>query len=61
MLRAKTGTLTGVDALAGQVVDRSGRLLLFAFLTSARTVAGADGARARSSCAARLARCGCGG
>jgi serine-type D-Ala-D-Ala carboxypeptidase/endopeptidase (penicillin-binding protein 4) len=58
VLRAKTGTLTGVNALAGLVVDHSGRLLIFAFLTSDAPLPGVT-VPALDDLAARLARCGC--
>ncbi|MFD5102986.1 D-alanyl-D-alanine carboxypeptidase/D-alanyl-D-alanine endopeptidase [Streptomyces albidochromogenes] len=58
MVRAKTGTLRGVNTLAGTVVDADGRLLSFAFLTS-----GAPGPEAAQSALDRLAstiaNCGC--
>lgn len=57
VVRAKTGTLTGVSSLAGTVRDRDGRLLVFAVLTQ-----GADTDAARTALdefAAALAGCGC--
>ncbi|MET7678934.1 D-alanyl-D-alanine carboxypeptidase/D-alanyl-D-alanine-endopeptidase [Streptomyces sp. NPDC005423] len=59
VVRAKTGTLTGVNTLAGTVVDRDGRLLAFAFLASDTT----DPLAAQSALdrtATALAGCGCG-
>ncbi|WP_327177169.1 D-alanyl-D-alanine carboxypeptidase/D-alanyl-D-alanine-endopeptidase [Streptomyces sp. NBC_01335] len=54
LVRAKTGTLTGVNALAGTVVDPRGRLLSFAFLTSGTTAPG-DAERALDDLATALA------
>ncbi|MEV5436748.1 D-alanyl-D-alanine carboxypeptidase/D-alanyl-D-alanine-endopeptidase [Streptomyces sp. NPDC052682] len=58
VVRAKTGTLTGVNALAGTVVDRNGRLLAFAFLTSDTTSA-ATAQTTLDKAATALAGCGC--
>jgi D-alanyl-D-alanine carboxypeptidase/D-alanyl-D-alanine-endopeptidase (penicillin-binding protein 4) len=58
VVRAKTGTLAGVNTLAGAVVDADGRLLVFAFLTG--RAASPDAAEAAlDRLAAVLARCGC--
>ncbi|MFJ8535888.1 D-alanyl-D-alanine carboxypeptidase/D-alanyl-D-alanine-endopeptidase [Streptomyces sp. NPDC093591] len=59
VVRAKTGTLTGVNALAGTVVDQDGRLLAFAFLATDTT----DPTAAQSALdrtATALSACGCG-
>ena len=58
VVRAKTGTLLGVNSLAGQVVDGDGRLLLFALLTDRAS----DPTRTEDALdriAGALARCGC--
>jgi D-alanyl-D-alanine carboxypeptidase/D-alanyl-D-alanine-endopeptidase (penicillin-binding protein 4) len=55
-LRAKTGSLTAVNALAGVVTDRSGRVLTFALLSND---AGPNGRNAMDALAARLWFCGC--
>jgi D-alanyl-D-alanine carboxypeptidase/D-alanyl-D-alanine-endopeptidase (penicillin-binding protein 4) len=59
LVRAKTGSLTGVATLAGTVHDRSGRLLAFALMAD-RTGPTADAESALDAIVARLAACGCG-
>jgi serine-type D-Ala-D-Ala carboxypeptidase/endopeptidase (penicillin-binding protein 4) len=59
LVRAKTGTLTGVSTLAGTVHDRSGRLLAFA-LVADRTQSTESAETALDAIATRLAACGCG-
>jgi D-alanyl-D-alanine carboxypeptidase/D-alanyl-D-alanine-endopeptidase (penicillin-binding protein 4) len=55
-LRAKTGSLTAINALVGVVTDRSGRVLTFAFLSND---AGPNGRNVMDALAARLWTCGC--
>jgi D-alanyl-D-alanine carboxypeptidase/D-alanyl-D-alanine-endopeptidase (penicillin-binding protein 4) len=58
-VRAKTGTLTGVSALAGQVTDSDGRLLTFALMAN-----GTSQSQSRpqlDALAAALRGCGCRG
>jgi D-alanyl-D-alanine carboxypeptidase/D-alanyl-D-alanine-endopeptidase (penicillin-binding protein 4) len=60
-VRAKTGTLTQVSAVAGTTVDRSGQLLVFAFV--ANRVPSPDPTAAEAALdrvTAVLAGCGCG-
>ncbi|AYN40111.1 D-alanyl-D-alanine carboxypeptidase/D-alanyl-D-alanine-endopeptidase [Streptomyces dangxiongensis] len=59
VVRAKTGTLTGVNTLAGTVVDKDGRLLAFAFLAS-HTADPPQAQSALDAAATALAGCGCG-
>jgi D-alanyl-D-alanine carboxypeptidase/D-alanyl-D-alanine-endopeptidase (penicillin-binding protein 4) len=56
-VRAKTGTLTGVNTLAGLVLDQDGRVLVFAFMSN-----GSDqqpGRDAIDALATGLRKCGC--
>lgn len=55
-LRAKTGSLTGTNSLAGIVTDESGRVLTFALLSND---AGPTGRTALDAFAATLRSCGC--
>lgn len=60
VLRAKTGTLDGVSALAGTVVDTSGRALSFAVMVD-KVPGGLDAPAAEDAIGIVLYRCGCGG
>jgi D-alanyl-D-alanine carboxypeptidase/D-alanyl-D-alanine-endopeptidase (penicillin-binding protein 4) len=55
-LRAKTGSLTAINALAGVVTDRSGRVLTFALISND---AGPTGRTAIDTVATTLWSCGC--
>jgi D-alanyl-D-alanine carboxypeptidase/D-alanyl-D-alanine-endopeptidase (penicillin-binding protein 4) len=62
VVRAKTGTLTGVSSLAGIVHDAAGRLLVFAVIAdgvAAGTAATTRAEAALDGVAATLAGCGC--
>jgi D-alanyl-D-alanine carboxypeptidase/D-alanyl-D-alanine-endopeptidase (penicillin-binding protein 4) len=61
LVRAKTGTLTDVTAMAGIVQDASGRLLAFDFVADRVSPNGTLAARqALDVAASALAGCGCG-
>jgi len=57
-LRAKTGSLTGTNSLAGIVTDDDGRVLTFSFISND---AGPNGRNALDALAGVLRTCGCGG
>jgi D-alanyl-D-alanine carboxypeptidase/D-alanyl-D-alanine-endopeptidase (penicillin-binding protein 4) len=58
-VRAKTGTLDGVHALAGTVLTADGRLLAFAFVADDAVGGEVAAEAALDEAAAELARCGC--
>ncbi|MCF6744102.1 D-alanyl-D-alanine carboxypeptidase/D-alanyl-D-alanine-endopeptidase [Blastococcus sp. KM273128] len=58
-VRAKTGTLLGVNALAGTVVTADGRLLAFAVVADEATGSELAAESALDQFAATLAACGC--
>ncbi|MFE2374811.1 D-alanyl-D-alanine carboxypeptidase/D-alanyl-D-alanine-endopeptidase [Streptomyces sp. NPDC059398] len=60
LLHAKTGTLTGVNTLAGTVVDARGRLLAFAFMAS-DTASPVEAQSALDRLGTAVASCGCAG
>jgi D-alanyl-D-alanine carboxypeptidase/D-alanyl-D-alanine-endopeptidase (penicillin-binding protein 4) len=57
-VRAKTGTLEGVNSLAGIVVDADGRLLVFAFLSNGSSPS-SEVRPALDAIATALRSCGC--
>lgn len=62
LIRAKTGTLTGVSTLAGLVHDKDGRLLAFALMADKVGPSPVDTDRAEAALdrvAGTLAQCGC--
>jgi D-alanyl-D-alanine carboxypeptidase/D-alanyl-D-alanine-endopeptidase (penicillin-binding protein 4) len=61
LVRAKTGTLNNVTSMAGTVVDRDGRELVFAFVSNrTKAVLGRKDARqGLDALIAVLAACGC--
>jgi D-alanyl-D-alanine carboxypeptidase/D-alanyl-D-alanine-endopeptidase (penicillin-binding protein 4) len=59
VVRAKTGSLSGVNTMAGELLTRDGRLLVFAVMAKGAPSA-AEARAALDRLAAGLVRCGCG-
>jgi D-alanyl-D-alanine carboxypeptidase/D-alanyl-D-alanine-endopeptidase (penicillin-binding protein 4) len=59
VVRAKTGTLSGVHAMSGTVVTAGGSTLAFALLADGVTVSGWDAQAKLDAIAAALAKCTC--
>jgi len=57
-VRAKTGSLSGVNTMAGELVTKDGRLLVFAVMAD-HTGESVAARRALDQIAARLVQCGC--
>ncbi|WP_285686052.1 D-alanyl-D-alanine carboxypeptidase/D-alanyl-D-alanine-endopeptidase [Actinoplanes sp. NBRC 103695] len=58
LVRAKTGSLTGVNTIAGQLVTNDGRLLVFAIMAD-KTGDSTSARQALDRVATRLVACGC--
>jgi serine-type D-Ala-D-Ala carboxypeptidase/endopeptidase (penicillin-binding protein 4) len=58
VVRAKTGSLSGVNTMAGELITRDGRLLVFALMADQTGDSGAA-RQALDRIAARLVECGC--
>jgi D-alanyl-D-alanine carboxypeptidase/D-alanyl-D-alanine-endopeptidase (penicillin-binding protein 4) len=58
LVRAKTGTLTGVNTISGQLVTADGRLLVFAIMAD-QTGESVAARQALDKIAAKLVTCGC--
>jgi D-alanyl-D-alanine carboxypeptidase/D-alanyl-D-alanine-endopeptidase (penicillin-binding protein 4) len=58
VVRAKTGTLSGVNTMAGELITKDGRLLVFAIMASGSANA-VTGRAALDRVAAALVGCGC--
>ncbi|TNC21102.1 D-alanyl-D-alanine carboxypeptidase/D-alanyl-D-alanine endopeptidase [Amycolatopsis alkalitolerans] len=56
-VRAKTGTLSGVNTLAGEVLDKDGRVLVFAMMSNGSAIL--EARPALDTLAATLRGCGC--